>query len=310
MGGGPDNIPADPLKSLLTPELFSLLVNARLPYQKQESINFSDFGRDIFLQDPFGPLVKGKVWPALIALSKIGLDRMPDLSACYLPAPTDPTFPEQCLGLQLLLDLCPRLLCRGVDQRWTFAYFDVLSQRVAEGWYFLPPSQRPDQWPQPDDAGQLDYWIGARFWFGVSFAHSEHLRHQEMALEFTEETRSIVERVSRQRDPYRKTRNEILQDLYGFPREYRRGPPLGDKVTRESWAFWAGMLMDIHKPIVDRFGRYPYLNAVFGRASTADEEKWIDETDHFGEAGKDVARKIKEDVRLGRWRPLGEGSLC
>ncbi|KAK3370840.1 hypothetical protein B0T24DRAFT_627175 [Lasiosphaeria ovina] len=307
MGGG--LVTPGELRQLLTPTLFALLVKARLPYHKRETIDFSRFGRDIFLEDHFGPLVRDRVWPALIALSKIGLDHMPDLSS-YLPLPTEPEYPEQCLGLQLLLDNCPRLLFRGVDQRWTYAYFNHVSERVARVWHSLPTTERPDQWERwrQADTG-LDYWIGVRFWLGTPFVHSELLANQKIAVAFTEETRSVVERVSGQTDPYRTNRDEILADLYGFPREYRRGPPQGEDVTRESWTFWMGMLMDIHKPIIDRFGRYPYLNSMCGRPPTAEEEKWINETDHFAEAEKEVARRIEEDVELGRWTPLGKDSL-
>ena len=70
-----------------------------------------------------------------------------------------------------------------------------------------------------------------------------------------------------------------------------------------------GMLMDIHKPIIDVFGRYPYLNAVLGRQSSEDEESWIDMMGHFGEADADVAKRVREDIKLGRWTPLGEGSV-
>lgn len=307
MGGGP--VSPDELGDVLTPELFALLVNARLPYNKKGPINFSDFGRDIFLEDHFSPLVKNKVWPILIALSKIGLDHMPDLSL-YLPPLTDPTYPEQCLGLLLLLDHCPRLLFRGIDQRWTYAYFSQVSQRVAKVWHSLPRPQRPDHWERWQESGTgLDYWLGVRFWLGTPFVHSERRENQEIALAFTEETRLVVESVSGWTDPYRAKRDEILSDLYAFPRVYKEGPPQGEDVTRESWTFWMGMLMDIHKPIIDRYGRYPYLNDMCGRESTAAEEEWIERTGHFEEVDKEVARKIREDVRLGRWTPLGRDSL-
>ena len=296
------------LGDLLTPGLFDSLVKARLPYGKQDSIDFSELGRDIFLEDPFGPVIKEEVWPVLIELSKVGLDDIPDLSA-FLPHPDGPSYPEQCLGLQLLLDHCPRLLFRGIDQRWTYDYFNKLSERLGRTWLTLPPAQRPDSWERWHNAGaELDYWIAIRFWFGTPFVHSELPESQKIAIAFTEETRFVVEQISGQTDPYRATRQHILLDLYGFPREYRKGPPQGGDVTRESWTFWMGMLMDVHKPIVDVFGRYPYLNAICGRESTREEERWAEDTDHFGEASQKVARRVKEDVKLGRWTPLGEDS--
>jgi uncharacterized protein (DUF924 family) len=279
-----------------------------MPYHRKQQIEFSEFGRDIFLVDHFGPAVKDKVWPVLIALSKIGLERMPDLST-YLPPPTDPSYPEQCLGLQLLLDVCPRVLFRGIDSRWTYAYFDRIAQRLAMIWHSLPAEQQPDSWDRWKTDTALDYWIGIRFWFGTPFVHSENWEHQKIAVAFTEETRCVVEWVTGQTDPYRAKRDEILSDLVGFPREYRKGPPQGEDVTRESWAFWMGMLMDIHQPIINHFGRYPYLNAIQGRVSTAEEEEWIEKTGHFQEPNADVARRVKEDIRTGRWTPLGTDSL-
>lgn len=306
MGGGP--VTPDELKGLLTPALFSLIVGARIPYSKTGPIDFAQLGREIFLVDKFGPVVRDCAWPALLALSRIGPDRLPDLTR-YLPPPEDPTYPEQCLGLQLLLDHCPRLLFRGVDERWTYGYFSAASQQLGRAWLALPPALRPDAWGRWNDKVALDYWIAVRFWFGTPFVHAQSGELQEIALRFTDETRTVVEREVGVLDPYRAKREEILADLYGFPRLYRAGPPQGNDVTRESWTFWMGMLMDVHKPIVDRFSRYPYLNAILGVVSSPEEEEWIDRVDHFGETSPDVARRIEEDVKLGRWRPLGEDSL-
>lgn len=306
MGGGPFS--PDELRHILSPELFGFLVKARMPYPKQGPINFSHFGRDIFLEDHVGPVVRDKVWPVLIALSKIGLEHMPDLTA-YLPPPTEDSFPEQCLGLLLLVDHFPRLFFHGMDERWTFGYFSQISQKIARKWIALPADQRPDGWERwhQDGAGAgLDYWIGVRFWFGTPFVHSEDRGLQGIAVKFTDETRSVVEKMTGKRDPYREKRNEIFADIYGFPRVYRNGPPQGNDVTRESWTFWMGMLMDIHKPIIDLFGRYPYLNAVLGRQASEKEKAWVEKTGHFGEAKPEVAKRILDDVKNGRWTPLGE----
>ncbi|KAJ7452067.1 hypothetical protein B0H11DRAFT_2074105 [Mycena galericulata] len=64
-------------------------------------------------------------------------------------------------------------------------------------------------------------------------------------------------------------------------------------------------LMDVHKPIIDRYGRYPYQNAIRGLESTEEEKAYIEKTGHFGEVPEHIARKVKEDVVEGRWTPLG-----
>jgi uncharacterized protein (DUF924 family) len=306
MGGGPTHL--EELRHLLTPELFTLIVNARLPYDKHASVDFAEFGRNIFLEDHFGPVVQDKAWPALIALSKIGLDNMPDLSI-FLPPPKDPAYPEQCLGLQLLLDHCPRLLFRGIDERWTYSYFSQLSERLTKAWYPLPAEERPDKWERWQKCAGLDYFIGVRFWFGTPFVHSERMEYQNIALEYTNETRTVVEKETGQADPWRPKRKETLSDLTGFPRVYRAGPPRGKDVTPASWTFWMAMLMDIHVPIIEHFRRYPYQNAIRGRESTEEEKQWIEKTTHFGETTEAVARRVKEDVKAGRWTPLGTDSL-
>ena len=38
-----------------------------------------------------------------------------------------------------------------------------------------------------------------------------------------------------------------------------------------------------HKQIIDRFGRYPYRNAVLGRSSTAEESEWLTNGKRFGQ---------------------------
>jgi uncharacterized protein (DUF924 family) len=296
------------LKQLLTPELFTTIVKARLPYDRHASIEFAEFGRHIFLEDHFGPVVQEKAWRALLALSKAGLDHIPDPSV-FLPRPTDDSYPEQCLGLILLLDHCPRLLFAGIDERWTYSYFLPLSERLAQTWYALPAEQRPDSWERWRKSSGLEYWIGVRFWFGTPFVHSERLDNQRTALEFTDGTRTVVERETGTRDLWRERRDEVLADLTGFPRVYRAGPPQGDDVTAASWTYWMCMLMDIHYPVIERFGRYPYLNLIRGRKSTDEEIVWIEEVRHFGETTEDVATRVAEDVEAGRWTPLGTDSL-
>ncbi|KUI67327.1 hypothetical protein VM1G_02913 [Cytospora mali] len=69
-------------------------------------------------------------------------------------------------------------------------------------------------------------------------------------------------------------------------------------------AFFLFMVDDAHKPAGDRFGRYPYRNAIEGRMSTQEELEWMEKTDYFAAASPDVARRMKEDIEAGRRTPL------
>lgn len=309
----------DSLKSLITPSLLNLIVENRIPFPTNQPLNFTEVARTFFAADPARAASFQKAaWPPLLALSKVGLDNMPNLMD-FLPPPPSPSFPKQCLGLQLLVDQGPRALCAGVDKRWQTGYFDIVAQRLAAAWLALPAHERPDsltRWTTTTGDGggaaatttTFDYWLYARLWFGAPFVHSESAEHQLVAVEFTEATRSAVEAASGMRDPWRERREEVLGDVYGFPRVVEAGPPEGPEVSREEWCWWYGMLMDIHKPIIDRFGRYPYNNAAQGRESTDEELQWIEKTGHFAEASAEVAKQIKEDVVAGIWKPLGTGS--
>lgn len=299
------------LSALITPSLLVSLIKARIPAPLTGPLDAAEVARLTFLSNTFQPAIQESTWPVLLALSRVGIDALtPAYLATFLPSPESADFPQQCLGMQLLLDQAPRYLCKGVDARWRGAYFDVVSRRFA-GWRVsLPETLRPDtlqRW-RNEVGASFEYWTLARLWFGAPFVHSEAPADHEFALGFTDGTRRAVEEETGLRDPWRDRRQEVLADVTGFPRVVVAGPPQGKNVSFEEWCWWWLMLMDIHKPIIDRFGRYPYANGARGRESTAEELEWLEEVDHFAQEAPEVARQIKEDMELGVWRPLGEGT--
>jgi len=299
----------DDLKSVITPSLLDQVVSARLPFDSAGEIDFTSAWLQIFAESAFADAVRPVAWPALVALSKVGLDRMPDLYS-LLPPLDSPSFPRQALGLQLLLDQCPRALFSGIDARWTNGYFDRVSQPFARSLLALPEPQRPHsrtRWAGASTA----FWLLARVWLAAPLAHSEEVSTQELCVAFVEESRRAAEEASGTMDLWRARRAEVLSDVHLFPLTLLEGVarppglPEGAEITMESIVYGMGMLMDAHKPIIDRFGRYPYANAIRGRDSTAEELEWIERTKHLGEAPPEVARLIREDMEAGRWRPLG-----
>lgn len=297
---------AEDLKSVITPSLLAHIASSRIPHSKTEPLDFSQVGKESFKEGNFGTDIKERAWPALLALSKVGLDSFPD-PLSLLPEPTSPDFPEQTFGLTLLLDQAGRMFCKGIDGRWSAGYFDVISQRLAAAARALPEEQRPDtpaRWKK-DAGASLDYWLIARMWFGAVWVHSESRENQKVALAYMEETRKIVEEATGKTDPYRETRDEILSNTTSFPAVYHKGPPEGDSVTLSDFTFWMCMLMDTHYPIVNNFGHYPYRNRILGRETTAEELAWLDEVDHIGEASAEVGERVKRDIEKGIWEPLG-----
>lgn len=139
--------------------------------------------------------------------------------------------------------------------------------------------------------------------------HHEALANQATAM--TEELRVLVESEcgGGVRDPYRDLPNGARWDLYGFPRmlKARRGPLKGDdgKSSVTAGCFWICALLDVHYPILEEYGRYPYRNGVLGRASTLEEEAWLQKAVFFKPPAPEVVRRIREDVEAGRWSPIG-----
>ena len=297
------------LSQILTPSLFYAVVKNRNPWPKESTLDFKIVMVHLISEAPEGREEFHKmIFPALKALSVLGLDNVPDLMT-LLPPPSSPEFPEQALGLQLLVDQGPRSFCKGVDKRWEANYFDVISQRLAKSFFALPDNLRP--WNKERWLGQLgasfDYWMLPSVWFLAPWEHSEHVEDQELAEKWTEHLRIEVEKQSGEKDPNRAKREELFKDTHALLRMFQEGgPSLQGRVTTARYLFWLFTVLNVHKPIIDKFGRYPYRNAGAGRVSTEEEKVWIEETGRFGVVEPDVAEKIMEDVKAGRWTPLGE----
>jgi len=300
---------ADQIRTLLTPDLFETLVKAKLPFSMTSPLDFEEVGQKQFKgQAPISSSVAEHVWPVLEALSKLGLASIPDLLQ-FLPPPASDDFPRQALGLQLLLDQMPRSLLRGIDGRWRSAYFDLISLKYAHTLDALPEAQKPWAWRRWKTFATLDFWVLARTWFICPFVHSDEASDQERALLFTEETRCVVEKETRTTDPYRAEREPILADVYGVSVMLKEGPP-GQGATVHMYAYWMCKLMDIHKPVVDMFGRYPYRNAYFGRQNTPEEDEWAEKRAGNPMPSEELRRRLKQDIDAGIWTPLGAGRIA
>lgn len=297
---------ADKLTALITPSLLNALVDAVIPYSPTDPIDFSTAPSKLLGGDTRLPAsVSTPAWEILVTLSKLGPSTVPN-PLTFLPHPSDPTFPKQALGMQLLLDQAPRRLCKGLDRRWVKGLFDKLSLAFAQTLDSLAEYESPYPWDRWKRSSTFGYWVLARTWFITPFVHAEEISAQERGVEFTEETRKFVEDATGTEDPCRARREEILSDIYAFPRVVRKGPPRG-VTSVEGYAYWMCMVMDVHFPIVKRFGRYPYANLWSGRGDTEEEAEWFVRTGWFGKVEGEVAERVRADVERAVWTPLGSG---
>uniref|UniRef100_A0A8H7TNC1 Uncharacterized protein n=1 Tax=Bionectria ochroleuca TaxID=29856 RepID=A0A8H7TNC1_BIOOC len=292
------------LHALLPPSLLQQAAESWMAITRTEEV--PDFGKAVkkmlFSHDDKVSAIRPKVWPALEYISKLGPDHLPDWFS-LLPPVDNPDFPTQALGLTMVLDQAPRNFFQGIDQRWVGGYFDDISLGFARSLQKLTPDLRPTSWNRWKDTASFEYFIFARMSFGTPFVHNEHASEEAMA--FTDETRTYIEERFNVRDPIRE-QPERRWDLLGFPKLISSGGPEGE-VDIVKGGFWLLELMDVHKPPLDKFGRYPYRNWYLGRDMMAEEEAWIRDAGFFKPPPEEVCRKIREDIEANIWSPLGSG---
>jgi uncharacterized protein (DUF924 family) len=235
-------------------------------------------------------------------LYSLGVDSVPDMMQ-FLPSPESEDFPEQALGLQLLLDQGSRALFEGIDIRYTYDYFQHVARKFAQQLLDLPSQLRIDskkRW-MDEQGASFDYWLMVRLWLIAPVVHSEALANHELAQQMNEEVRVEVEKFSGKTDPYRVQRAELAVDIYAFGKIYRIGPPMENGPQMHEWFFWMWTVLDVHKPIIDKFGKYPYQDVAKGRVSTEEEREWsIVFENGVDKSDSDFAKKIREDVLKGR----------
>jgi uncharacterized protein (DUF924 family) len=307
----PSPPPLSNLSALLKPSLFSKVLEKRMTWPKSSTLDFNLVGQAIFFAEEPNPYeFNDLVFPTLKALSSLGVSNLPSLNLLqFLPPPTSPDFPPQALGLQLLLDIGSRSLCRGMDERYTAGYFDIISRNLALTYLSLPRELQPQSKSRwiGELGASVDYWMVCRIWFITPLIHSDDIAHHSIAYSETENLRCEVETISGTRDPYRARKGELDNDIYSFFNMMVQKPPQGEDVKMEDFMFWFCTVIDAHKPIVEHFGRYPYHNVALGRVSSEEEKVWLERTGGWGNADQEVAERIREDFEAGRWRPFGEG---
>ncbi|KAL1853568.1 hypothetical protein Daus18300_011772 [Diaporthe australafricana] len=291
------------LHSIITPLLLRQMSRARVPWPPTHRITGKELVTEFFSDDSRFSTAAKMAWPALQALSHIhGPGTVPDMTV-FLPSPEDPEFPQQAFGMHVLLDQAPRVLFKSIDGRWT-SWFDQIARKLYDFYYGLPERLRP--WTRDVWAGStFEHWMCVAIEFNATMAHHESTGDQRLSAARMEQLRRAVEGYSGHRDPVRDGSTPPLD-------EYSMIDIVSHVDLDQDWpfhvaAFFFFMVDESHVPIIDRFGRYPYRNAIEGRDSTVDELKWIQKTGHFAEARPDVARRVRQDMAAGRWTPLGDG---
>ncbi|ORY03564.1 hypothetical protein BCR34DRAFT_573435 [Clohesyomyces aquaticus] len=298
------------LASLLTESRLASIFKLGIPLPKSDP---KAFPSDYDPQDPVQSVWKPLCWPPLLALSKKRGSSIPDFLT-FLPPPSSTDFPECALGLLILLDQAPRIICNGMDERWRSAYFDPLALRFAYQLHALPESEnleRQSRWLDPALNFAFPHYILARLLLRAPFAHAENMDAQNMVTQLNIEFRKEVETYYGVPDLYYDPELAGGNDTLAFSKIARAGFPKkkeGEEYDWKTHAFWYCWIIDAHPPIIRTFGHYPYRNRALGRETSEEEERWLVETERFGESVEESdAARIREDIEKGVWTGLGEG---
>jgi uncharacterized protein (DUF924 family) len=231
------------LSTILTPTLYTQILSNRLPYPRTFTLNFTSVAKYTCYRPASIPTsFNALVGPPLKTLSLHSLSSLlsPDFSfLTFLAPPTSSSFPEQALALQLLLDQGPRSYCSGIDERWAIAFFDPLNQKFMKEISSLA-KENSDLDPRSkkrwvEELGvSYDFYLTTQMWFYAPWVHSECLGHQRRVAGWLEGIRIDVEKTTGTQDPYRKEKDELMKDLWAFPKMFRAGPPKVEKPITEA----------------------------------------------------------------------------
>ncbi|KAK7029360.1 hypothetical protein VNI00_014614 [Paramarasmius palmivorus] len=143
-----------------------------------------------------------------------------------------------------------------------------------------------------------------KFWLYAPLIHSEELKDHDLVKTKIEEMRRDVEAYSGRRDPARDTWEEDAKDVTLFARLVKEEPPK----TFADFFFWLFRVFDAHRPIIERYGRYPYRNVAQGRETSEAEEHYLQLTENFGmpELSEEEVQKLKRQVKEDVWDPLSD----
>lgn len=293
---------------LVSPHLLDALFLLEIPWPKATPLTTKQWNTPTSDQTRYKTLC----WDALVAVSKIPLSTAKKLDfLTLLPDPHAVQFPTQAVGLVVLLDQAPRLLCCNRNERWRNSFFDELALMFSFQLRSLPPSAHihdPARWEAMGYS--YEHFCAISNFLTAPFAHAEDIAiHEKYLLPEVRESRSRAERRYGVIDE--KHAEEVAEgttlDASGNVTEFVRlvrswVPPEASFVEV---VFWWCRVKEAHTPIVRTFGHYPYRNRAVGRRTTEAEEEFLRDTENFGvSVDEDATNMIREDVERGVWTPL------
>lgn len=305
------------LKGILTAD--KLLAVHHLKYQDEKGavvdgkIALAQFWPDPEYAHAFYDLVFNDILVPLSQLSLRGILDV-DLASTLLPSPEAHDFPEQCLGLIVILDQTRILTGGSYGARYTRCFFDPIAERLARQLVALPEDSRPDGKQAWLARGYTyEQWVIRAYSIWAPLVHSDKfmVNERQQVKDLLHSLRTEVETHYQVADPFAplEAADDVDPDL--FPRMITEGPPesivdSSQAITIWEFAFWYIRICNAHFALTDKFGRYPYACQWKGEDPTEEEKEYVKKTGNaFQQPGLEVIfEQIRKDVQEGTWQPL------
>lgn len=287
----------------LTPQLLDTLFDLRYPWAKARTV---DLELVVQWQGPLPNEIEKALfeltWTTVCKLTTLKSTARPELvEACLavIGRPADSTFLPRAVALVMLLDQCPRMFhSQSTNARWVSDFFDPLAQNIVSHLLDYEEILRHELWSAVGYDFEAYMVITSLLLSAAD--HSESLERHEILRQIQKHRRAALGEASGHSDPFAERLDE--NDPLAFPRFMRSEKPHIRNVY--DFLYLRMAIIDIHYPIIAKFGRYPWRNGNIGRLSTQQELQFLEDSDHFGDLDQDVKAQIDADIAAERCTPF------
>ena len=305
------------IRQIITPQLCLDVYNLKFPYPKGQLPDAGELGQTLFKPSPIfmQALYDLTYHSAILPLSQLPLDTLLAVDFTeLLPDPDATNYPEQCLGMVILLDQAPRL-STGYGFRYARAFFDPLCVKLGLLFISLPIDRRPDGKQAWLSRGySFEDWLVRMPWFWAPLSHSDSFMTEgrQQMRELLHNMRSEVEAHYDVRDPLAAFEHGDEIDINAFQKLEGPGPPTdsyirpGSDASMADLAFWTVRLFKSQFATYDMCGHAPYWVRWGGLEWTDNDREWIEKNGSFRHDPETeaVLEEVRKDYVVGVWKPM------
>ena len=297
-----------PIEEIFTLPLLEHAQQVAFPWGVDEPLNATKVATVFFGDhESTGEWDVPEVKATLKKLADIGIDniRLDDFPEFVITASAEHgelSAWQRNMGMILTLDQGALHVCKGVNARYIFHFFQLITVHSVKKITHYGTAHLTDWEAAGVDKNQA---ILRSLTMIAALIHSENIEDHNHHQRLIDQLRKEYESLTKTRDPYRQSFAQDSEDIYLYLRMLEEGPPLGKGVHMHDLVYWLMRYYKSHIAFLRHFGRSPFRNVAVGRDDAEGEVEWLRMHGvEWTEEDEMVREMIKEDVEKGRWRPL------